>query len=52
MAIFIGDLKVPMLKGEKGDTGAQGIQGIQGIQGVPRSKCDNCNWNSYYWRIR
>lgn len=32
MAIFIGDLKVPMLKGDKGE---QGIQGIQGVQGIP-----------------
>lgn len=32
MAIFIGDLQVPMLKGDKGD---QGIQGIQGVQGIP-----------------
>lgn len=33
-AIYIGELSLPMLKGDKGDTGAQGPQGVPGIQGV------------------
>lgn len=33
-AIYIGELALPMIKGDKGDKGDQGPQGIQGIQGV------------------
>jgi hypothetical protein len=32
-AIYIGELAMPMIKGEKGDKGDQGPQGEQGIQG-------------------
>jgi hypothetical protein len=33
-AIYIGELAMPMIKGEKGDKGDQGPQGEPGIQGV------------------
>lgn len=33
-AIYIGELAMPMIKGEKGDKGDQGPQGEQGIQGI------------------
>lgn len=32
--IYLGNISIPVIKGEKGDKGDTGAQGIQGVQGV------------------